>query len=309
MALKHAILLVDDEPPILRLLQEGLGIYEDSFEVHVASSGREALKILSRRPIDLVATDLLMPEMDGFELIQEARRKDPGLRFIVMSAYATDEHTQLAKRSGALFFIEKPFTLDDFVDRLLDAFRPTPGFHATGLTGFHIGDALQLIHMGRGSNLITVRSEFQPDGVILIQEGMLVHAEIGDLVGEEAFFEILALEGGEIAAEPLDIEPRRTIERPLTELVLESMRVKDERAEELRKRRETQKELVVGEDAPPMSVASMDFYQMIDDGFEAYRRGDLKAARRFWEEAHELRPDDRAVLFNLRRLDQKERSS
>ena len=77
------ILIIDDEAPVRRFVaraleKQGHGLYE-------AADGGEALRILAARPIDLVITDLLMPETDGIETIMELRRLHPGIKIIAIS--------------------------------------------------------------------------------------------------------------------------------------------------------------------------------------------------------------------------------
>src|SRR5208282_860293 len=109
-----SILIVDDEPGIRELLSIMLETYGHT--VATAEDGMQAPKIMATRPIDVVITDLLMPERDGLEFITEVRKKYPGVKIIAMSGgghIARDSYLRIAKTFGAHFLLEKPFNQSD----------------------------------------------------------------------------------------------------------------------------------------------------------------------------------------------------
>jgi CheY-like chemotaxis protein len=85
----------------------------EGFEVEMASNGREALDFVRRgHPLDLVITDIRMPEMDGLALLGHVRRLRKGLPVIVMTADPTPNNQLRAREEGASGFIAKPFSLE-----------------------------------------------------------------------------------------------------------------------------------------------------------------------------------------------------
>ncbi|MBF0539288.1 MAG: response regulator [Nitrospirae bacterium] len=104
---KKKILVIDDEEIVRisckRVLETG------GYDVVVASSGPMALRFIETAPYDLVITDLMMPEMDGFELLTVIREKWPYLQVVVMTGYVTDETKLKSVELGATFFLKKPF--------------------------------------------------------------------------------------------------------------------------------------------------------------------------------------------------------
>ncbi len=101
------VLLVDDEADIrlgLRLLVEPLGA-----QVATAASGREAVQVMSREPVDLVLTDLQMPEMSGTELLAEIGAKWPGTVVVILTGFGTIQTAVWCMRHGASHFLTKPF--------------------------------------------------------------------------------------------------------------------------------------------------------------------------------------------------------
>jgi len=95
----------------------------DSLNIKIteAVNGIEALKVLDAEPIDIVLTDLVMPEMDGFELCEEIRRR-PNIRHlpvIVISTHRDAKYVVQALRCGADDYLTKPFTAD-FAERIIE---------------------------------------------------------------------------------------------------------------------------------------------------------------------------------------------
>jgi len=103
---KKTILVVEDDPNVgesIRLLLKKRG-----YEILLASNGKEALPLFRQETVDLVITDLVMPKMDGIELLEEVKRLRPETEVIVISAQGTIEKAVQAIKLGAFDFIEKP---------------------------------------------------------------------------------------------------------------------------------------------------------------------------------------------------------
>jgi DNA-binding NtrC family response regulator len=88
------VLVVDDEPGIRHVIARML--LDEGYFVHEASDGLEALELIKRGSpaMDVVVSDIVMPRLNGVELLQEASRTRPNLPFILISGYGTDELTQ-----------------------------------------------------------------------------------------------------------------------------------------------------------------------------------------------------------------------
>ena len=102
------ILVVEDEEPVRRLAVAGL--QESGYEVVAAANGREALELLARRDrVDLVVTDVIMPQMGGRELFDELRRHYPATNVLFMSGY-TDRSLEELGLELETSLLQKPFT-------------------------------------------------------------------------------------------------------------------------------------------------------------------------------------------------------
>jgi len=108
-----------------------------------------------------------------------------------------------------------------------DLSRRAEGFEG-GVAGLGLSDLLQLNVQNRFSGCFRIEHE-QELGVIFFRDGEIVHAEKGELVGEHAFREILAWPRGRFSAEPNVVAARRTIQKSCEHLLLEALRVVDER--------------------------------------------------------------------------------
>src|SRR4028118_2362812 len=116
------VLVVDDEVNIVRLIQ--VNLERQGYQVETANNGAQALaKIRESRP-DLLVSDVMMPEMDGFELLANVRR-DPvlaDLPVIMLTAKAQDADVMTGYKTGADMYLTKPFNpaeLLQFVKRIL----------------------------------------------------------------------------------------------------------------------------------------------------------------------------------------------
>lgn len=112
--MRHNILIVDDEKLIrqgLRARIEYLGIDVD--EIFEAENGLMALRLQEEHPIDVVITDIRMPDMDGLELIQEMQKKNNQIKFVVLSGYAEFSYAETAIRLGVKAYLLKPVSNDD----------------------------------------------------------------------------------------------------------------------------------------------------------------------------------------------------
>ncbi len=106
----QSILVVDDEAKMRRLLE--IMLTQMGHEVHQAEDGQAALDFLSNRSVDLVITDLRMPNLDGIGLLRSLREQNNDVAVIVVTAYGTVESAVEAMKYGASDYIIRPFEID-----------------------------------------------------------------------------------------------------------------------------------------------------------------------------------------------------
>jgi diguanylate cyclase (GGDEF)-like protein len=109
MAEKSKVLVIDDEETITRILSKMLN---KDYEVHVANDGKTALNLVQTHVFDAIVVDLVMPEMDGHEVIMRVSKIDPDIPFIVITGYSTEDNAIEALKEGAFDYLKKPLNRD-----------------------------------------------------------------------------------------------------------------------------------------------------------------------------------------------------
>jgi DNA-binding NtrC family response regulator len=107
------ILIVDDEEIVRTSCRRILE--PEGYSVRTAGSGAEAFALLEQHETDVVLTDLMMPDMDGIEVLRNTREKWPGIEVVIMTGYGTVKTAVRAMKIGVFDYIEKPFTPDDLI--------------------------------------------------------------------------------------------------------------------------------------------------------------------------------------------------
>jgi two-component system response regulator AtoC len=115
------ILIVDDELNMRLVLQAMLK--KEGYEVAAASDGLEALKMLKTGPVDVVVTDLKMPNLDGLGLLERMIREYPSVPVIIITAHGTVATAVDALKKGAFDYISKPFEQEDLKNVIRKAVR------------------------------------------------------------------------------------------------------------------------------------------------------------------------------------------
>ena len=109
---ERTVLFVDDDQIVLRSIARGL--LDEPYNVCLAKSSEEALKILSQREVHVLVTDIRMPEMDGTELLKIVREKYPHIVKMVLSGYTnTTDLTKAIHQEDVFKFIPKPWNLQE----------------------------------------------------------------------------------------------------------------------------------------------------------------------------------------------------
>ena len=119
-----SILLVEDDDQLRTMLK--LLLISSGYEVGEASNGTRVCDMYQQQRFDLVITDLVMPEIEGLEVIMELRRRDQNVRIIAMSGGGQggpEKYLRIAQKLGAKLILSKPFGNQEFLDavrRVLD---------------------------------------------------------------------------------------------------------------------------------------------------------------------------------------------
>lgn len=221
------VLIVDDEETLTWSMSKSLAKDKDKYEVIVANSGKEALNILKQNHIDLVISDIRMPDMNGLDLLVQIKKEYPKTKVIIMTAYGSSDVQKEANRRGSLYYIEKPFEINEIRKVIIDLIYKKKGFQGR-VVGLQLTDVIQMNCLGRLTTALTVTRDGER-GIIYLREGEIVHAECGDQKGTEAFFYILSWPEGEFISNVGVTPPMQTIYHSWEHLLIEAMRRNDER--------------------------------------------------------------------------------
>ncbi len=120
------ILVVDDEPNIRRVLEAAF--VRDGYSVATADCGRKAVEYANSNPVNILVTDLILPDFSGVDVLKQLKQIHPECTAIVVTAYGTIRSAVEATQSGAFDYIQKPFDLDEvrqLVKKAVDFGRST----------------------------------------------------------------------------------------------------------------------------------------------------------------------------------------
>ena len=224
------VLIVDDEKSLLLSIGVGFEAYKDRFALFTAEDGKKAVKILESNVIDLVVTDIRMPEMDGFELLVYMNSRFPSIPVLVMSAYGTREIQGKFESIGIIGFLDKPVDFDDLVKSIDEGLKLTS--QGGTMTGFSVGSFLQLIEMEEKTCLLEVSARGKK-GLFYFDHGVLFDAVSGRLIGEQAAIEMIMWNQVSLSFKSLpDKKIMRRINSELMPIMMEASRRKDEKLQE-----------------------------------------------------------------------------
>ncbi len=117
----HRVLVVDDDAHIRELCR--LYLTHDGFQVDEATDGQEALDAIAQNAYDLVVLDLMMPRVDGFDVLSEVRGRDGWLPVVLLTAMGDEEDRILGLDMGADDYVIKPFSPKELVARVKAVLR------------------------------------------------------------------------------------------------------------------------------------------------------------------------------------------
>lgn len=123
MSQQPSLLVVDDELLIRDLLYDfftGQG-----WSIAVAENGEKALQVMKNKPIDIVLTDVRMPEMDGMNLVSELRQHHPEIPVVIMTGFPSVDSAVGALRNRVFDYIIKPFNINQLYKTLEAAVKET----------------------------------------------------------------------------------------------------------------------------------------------------------------------------------------
>jgi len=120
------ILLVEDEPKTAEYIK--ICLTENGFDVELAANGQKALQEVISKPYDLLITDIIMPGMDGRELVKEVRKTNQDIPVLMLTALGTTEEIVVGFETGADDYLVKPFEFKELLVRIKSLLKRSSRF-------------------------------------------------------------------------------------------------------------------------------------------------------------------------------------
>lgn len=222
---QYSILFVDGDPDTAQYFSGMLKA--NGFDVASTTSGVEALELFKSFSPDLVVTDAILAEMDGIALLEQLKNFDPSARVILTTDNADKNMITRAFRTGVLDVLEKPIDPESLTSKIRDLLAREDQALEGNLQMMSLASIIQ-INCEERNQAQLVLNHLGKSGTIFFNNGEMVHAEAGDLVGDEAIYSLLGWEGGTFKLK-MGVGPGLiTIDKNWSGLLLEGMRRIDE---------------------------------------------------------------------------------
>ncbi len=231
------VLIVEDDPTSVTFLERILT--KNGFFVVSAENGKAALEKISADPPDIILSDIIMPEMDGFELfnclLQSEESAD--IPFVFLSV-VTDPREQLkGLRMGAGEYLTKPLNGKELLATIEKVMDKAEKFKAGtrevdfggSLSQVGLSEVIQVLEINeKNGELVLARANREPIGHIYLRKGKIIHAVSGALEGEEAFYDLMHHHKGYFTFHSREISAPETISQQNMSLLFEASRLSDE---------------------------------------------------------------------------------
>jgi DNA-binding response OmpR family regulator len=220
------VLVVDDEENLNWSLVNSLR--KDGYAADGALTGEDALARLGQSRYDCVVSDVKMPGMDGFELLQWLRQHQPQTRVIMMTAFGSPSARQDALRDGVIAYLEKPFDLRLLKDELRRMAARESGAPPAEPDAYDLIEVARVISLSR-RDLALLAQAGAISGRLRFARGELIWAEAGQLRGDEAFLLLCGPRSSKIQQEPWDGWAERNVTQPIAQLIFSALLRRDAR--------------------------------------------------------------------------------
>jgi len=202
------IMVVDDDMLIRVLLKTHLRF--QGFEVIEMESALAALQYLQSEKVDLILTDVNMPNMSGLDFILWLKEQPHHCPVIIMTAFPTEEIKQFSQTQRVWRYLQKPIQLEQLSGFLLDLASPGCEGYLENLNTF---DFIQLSLLSGGRKLIQLTNTLDDtQGALWLENNAFVHATYGEEVGQNAFQEIVSMGKGQFFEKDWEQPETRSLE-------------------------------------------------------------------------------------------------
>jgi len=235
MDAQHKILVLDDDVDWLALCRDQFAGLSSHPEILTANNAKRALALLESEQIRLLISDLRMPRIDGLQVLAIVRRRFPAVRTVVLSGLEDEEYRSRAYALGVdLFWLKTEMQrnsklFDECIESLLGHSDQEGDTGFRGIQSKSLLDIIQMECLTRTSTVLRI-TRGPLVAKLWIQDGELLDAECEGASGEAAFHRLLGWKTGAFENLPAEPNRRRTIQKPVNALLLESAQTLDETA-------------------------------------------------------------------------------
>jgi DNA-binding response OmpR family regulator len=146
---KTRLLIVDDEAHIRAALVRALSLV--GYEVDEAASGQEALALLQREPYDLMVLDMILPGVEGIDVLRQAHQIQANVSIIILTGNASLESAIAAVKSAAVDYLLKPASIHDIIDAITNALQKQAASAQKEFLVDALGEALERVDSAESS--------------------------------------------------------------------------------------------------------------------------------------------------------------
>ncbi len=195
---KH-ILIVDDEENLTWSLARSLKRSFVDYEIISTTSGKKAYEILQTKDIDLLISDIKIPDLDGLSLLSYVKKNKPLLKVILMTSFNNSEYRRIAD-DVQVYFFEKPFDIEDLKNRIQHIFRFKSKKFGKEIQSQNLIHLIKKYYRLKYNGWISLQNG-NSFGKIFFENGVITDAIANELKGEMALIHLLSWERVEKAEE------------------------------------------------------------------------------------------------------------
>ncbi len=236
---KKSLLLVDADPRSLRVLE--VSLRKAGYSVATCGDAQEAISTVDLSPPDLILSDTRLPGLNGFQLVEELRRKDEHktIPFMFLSSESSVESKVRGLELGVEDYLTKPIYIKEIITRInltlqrqeREGLARKTSVAKTRFTGslgdMGLVDLLQTVEISRKSGVLEL-SNGAHRGAVTFRDGQLLDAEAGKLHGDSAIYRLLLWNEGEFEIDFRPVRAEQRIKSSTQALLMEGMRRIDE---------------------------------------------------------------------------------
>ena len=213
------ILIVDDDKNFLLSLGDGLKAHNKSLGVLLAENGKKAVEVLKANHIDLLVTDIKMPEMDGIELLAYMVTHYPNIPVIVMTAFANREIEARVTNMGTFRFMEKPLDFHVLLEKIYEGMEVGAHYFVKVLS---LCSFLQTVEREKRTCSISLQSQGNT-GTLYFFNGLLIEGETENAQGARAVYDIISWEDVEVEVDNKCKKETKKLDVPLNFIIKEEL--------------------------------------------------------------------------------------